>query len=223
LRATLGFLEKLTLSPSEMRPEDVVALRSEGLDDQMIADAIYVCVGFNIINRIADALGFKVPPPKVFTTAAKFLLVFGYQMLSGVHLGSIGKRFPRRDYAGQLNDDSAPVRHGLVADPYAEQLERLKDAVLRGPGVLDPELRKAACEAGEMSGAMGSYVKKVVRHAHEVTDEDIAGLRQSGWSEDEIFEITVSAALGAGLVRLEAGLAALCNKYSPAVPELARV
>jgi alkylhydroperoxidase/carboxymuconolactone decarboxylase family protein YurZ len=41
------------------------------------------------------------------------------------------------------------------------------------------------------------------------TDEDIAGLHQAGYSEDEIFEITLSAALGAGLARLERGFAAL--------------
>lgn len=201
----------------------MAALRSEGVDDQSITDAIYVCAGFNIITRIAEAFGFKVPPTKVFTAGAKFLRIFGYQRLSGIHLGSISNRFPRQVYGDQLKDDSAPIRYGFAADPYAGKLERLKDAVLYGPGVVDPELRRVACAAGEIPGAMGSYVKKVVQRAYEVTEEDIAGLRQSGWSEDEIFEITVSAALGAGLVRIESGLAALCSKYSPVMPELARV
>jgi hypothetical protein len=34
-------------------------------------------------------------------------------------------------------------------------------------------------------------------------------LRRAGYSEDAIFEITVSAALGAGMIRLERGLAAM--------------
>jgi len=213
-------LEKLTLAPAEIRPADTAALRSEGLEDQRIVDAIYVCVGFNIINRIADALGFEVPQPKVFTRAAKFLLIFGYQILSGIHLGSVRNRIPLQVYA---KHDIAPINYGLVADPYGGMLERLKYAVLYGPGDLDLALRKVACAAGDVPGALGSYVKKVVQDAHGVTDEDIEGLRLSGWSDDEIFEITVSAALGAGLVRLESGLSALCNKYLLVAPELVRV
>jgi alkylhydroperoxidase family enzyme len=134
----------------------------------------------------------------------------------------MGGPFPNQAYADQPRDDRRPARDGFAGDPYAGKLERLKDAVLYGPGDLDPALRRVACAAGEIPGAMGA-VEKVVQRAHEVTDEDVAGLRQSGWSEDEIFEITVSAALGAGLVRLEARLAALRHKGSPVVPELARV
>jgi len=42
-----------------------------------------------------------------------------------------------------------------------------------------------------------------------VTDADIEGLLRAGFSEDEIFEVTASAALGAALARLERGLAVL--------------
>jgi hypothetical protein len=37
----------------------------------------------------------------------------------------------------------------------------------------------------------------------------VASLRRAGYSEDAIFEITSSAALGAALGRLERGMAAL--------------
>jgi hypothetical protein len=53
------------------------------------------------------------------------------------------------------------------------------------------------------------YVEKVVRFAYKVTDDDIQALLRDGYAEDVVFEITVSAALGAGLGRLETGLAAL--------------
>ena len=46
-------------------------------------------------------------------------------------------------------------------------------------------------------------------HAYRVTDADIQSLKDAGYSEDEIFEHTVSAAVAAGFTRLEAGLAAL--------------
>lgn len=66
----LGFLEKLTLHPGDIEPEDVIPLRTVGLSDAAIEDAIYVCVYFNIIDRMADSLGFAVPPPEVFAAGA---------------------------------------------------------------------------------------------------------------------------------------------------------
>ena len=214
MRATLGFLEKLTLSPKEIWPEDVAVLRVEGLADAAIRDAIYVCVGFNIINRIADALDFSVPPPKVFVSGAKFLLIFGYQMLSGAQLVRIGRRRAVRTRHDQMKNTNALVTSEGLADPYISKLKRLEEAVIFGPGTLDPAVRRAASVADEIPGVPGSYVNKVWQRAHEIASEDIAALRQIGYSEDQVFELTVSAALGAGLLRLEAALSALGYEHS---------
>jgi alkylhydroperoxidase family enzyme len=54
-----------------------------------------------------------------------------------------------------------------------------------------------------------SYLGKVRLHAYKVTDGDVQALKDAGYSEDEIFEQTVSTAVAAGLERLEAGLGAL--------------
>jgi hypothetical protein len=51
--------------------------------------------------------------------------------------------------------------------------------------------------------------EKVARHAYRITDEDVGALRSNGYSEDAIFEVTLAAAIGAGLARMERGLAAL--------------
>jgi alkylhydroperoxidase family enzyme len=51
-------------------------------------------------------------------------------------------------------------------------------------------------------------VDKIHRHAYRVTDEDIASL-QAKYGDDQMFEIVVSAALGASRQRLLAGLEAL--------------
>ena len=53
------------------------------------------------------------------------------------------------------------------------------------------------------------YLEKVRLHAYKVTDADVEALKAAGFSEDEIFEQTVSAAVAAGLERLDAGLATL--------------
>jgi hypothetical protein len=42
-----------------------------------------------------------------------------------------------------------------------------------------------------------------------VTDADVAALQRDGHSDDALFEITVAAAVGAALLRLERGMEAL--------------
>jgi alkylhydroperoxidase family enzyme len=94
-------------------------------------------------------------------------------------------------------------------DPYAELLQQLAQAVLSGPGRLAREVRQAAASSGAVPAELESYVQKVAQHAYRVTDADVAALRQAGYTEDQLFELTVSVALGAGLARLKAGQAAL--------------
>ncbi len=55
----------------------------------------------------------------------------------------------------------------------------------------------------------GTYAEKVRDHSYRITDADIAALKAAGRSEEEIFEITISVATGAGLHRLDAGLRAV--------------
>jgi alkylhydroperoxidase family enzyme len=70
-------------------------------------------------------------------------------------------------------------------------------------------LRQAAQPDREAPPEFAPYLEKVRSNAYKVTDEDIQKLRDSGYSEDVIFEQTVSVAVAAGLKRLEAGLGAL--------------
>lgn len=56
---------------------------------------------------------------------------------------------------------------------------------------------------------LAPYLEKVRRHAYKVTDNDVEELKSAGFTEDEIFEHTVSVSTAAGLDRLDAGLATL--------------
>jgi alkylhydroperoxidase family enzyme len=78
LRVMLGFLEKVTLTPGEVGPDDIAPLRAAGVTDQAIEDALYVCAYFNLIDRLADSFGFFVPPAEVIEQRAAFLLEHGY-------------------------------------------------------------------------------------------------------------------------------------------------
>jgi alkylhydroperoxidase family enzyme len=80
VRATLGFLEKLTLSPESVSAADVRPLRALGLSDSAIEDAIHVCVLFNIYDRLADAFDFDIPDKQGFEIGAATLLKRGYAM-----------------------------------------------------------------------------------------------------------------------------------------------
>ena len=204
MRATLGLLEKMTLAPAEVSGEDLVELRAAGLSDRAILDAAYVCMGFNVITRIANALGFKVPPDEVFSRASRYLTLFGYNILSGFWARGIYQQL----VALLLVNKSAGVGRGAF-DPYEKKLTLLRRSVLSESGSLDPEVRRAICDGLEVPEPLGAYVRKVVEHAHTVGDEDIAGLHRAGYTDDQIFEATVSAALGAGLYRLGRILLAL--------------
>lgn len=95
------------------------------------------------------------------------------------------------------------------ADPFAALMEELRAAVLDGPGTVEPRLRRMVAEGRDLPSALTTLVEKISKHAYRVTDEDIAALRDLGYSDDQIFEITISAALGASLKRLDAGFRAL--------------
>lgn len=80
LRATLGFLEKLTLRPSELSRADADAVRAAGVTDDALIDAIHVCALFNMIVRLADALGWDVPSDEAFGARAEAMLEGGYAL-----------------------------------------------------------------------------------------------------------------------------------------------
>jgi alkylhydroperoxidase family enzyme len=69
-------------------------------------------------------------------------------------------------------------------------------------------VRNAAANGNGVPADLQSLIDKIHRHAYKVTDEDIARL-QPKYGDDQMFEIVVSAALGASRNRLLAGLEAL--------------
>lgn len=73
VRAALGFLEKLTLSPKDLNAEDIKPLRAAGVRDSAVVDVLYVGVLFSVANRIADALDFELQSPEELLRAAELL------------------------------------------------------------------------------------------------------------------------------------------------------
>jgi alkylhydroperoxidase family enzyme len=82
VRATLGFLEKVTLTPEEVSPEDILPMSAVGLNDQAIQEALYVCFMFNMIDRLADAFDFHLPSAKGYQQGGQILYRLGYGISS---------------------------------------------------------------------------------------------------------------------------------------------
>lgn len=82
LRATLAFLEKLTLRPDELDRADADAARAAGVSDQALRDAATVCALFSMIVRLADSLGWDVPSPDRLAARAPAMLDGGYVLTS---------------------------------------------------------------------------------------------------------------------------------------------
>ena len=79
-RAMLAFLEKMTLAPETLTVADADAVRTAGVDDEAIRQAIYIGWWFNVANRTADAYGLEAPSAQFLPGAVRFLSAFGYRM-----------------------------------------------------------------------------------------------------------------------------------------------
>lgn len=89
------------------------------------------------------------------------------------------------------------------------------ERVLRGPGSAPSAARQAAFDNRGVDNRAAALVDKVSRRAWTVTNEDVAATKRAGVSEDEIFELTVAAALGQATRQLDAALAVLDTAVVP--------
>lgn len=97
----------------------------------------------------------------------------------------------------------------MKPDSHAERFAALRRAVLESPGVTGTEMRKVAAEGGHLDEPLSAYLTKVREESFRVTDRDMEDLKSAGLNEDEIFELTIAAALGSAARRLDAGLKAM--------------
>ncbi len=83
--------------------------------------------------------------------------------------------------------------------------------VLEGDGRASRADRRAAFENAGLAEPLRSLIDKVARQPTRVTDEDVAAVRSSGLSEDQIFELVVCAAIGQATRQYETALDALAE------------
>lgn len=97
---------------------------------------------------------------------------------------------------------------------WPQAIRRVLDAVLGPRGESLREERRALHDfardaAGvktddfEIPTALASYIEKLTHSPYKVIERDLNALRDAGYSEDQIFELTLAGALGAAAGRYE--------------------
>jgi hypothetical protein len=88
LRATLGFLEKLSLRPDELRAQDAEDVLGAGVSEGALIDAIHIAALFNMIVRLADSFDWYVPLDQELAAGAKARLGSSYALLTANDVGT---------------------------------------------------------------------------------------------------------------------------------------
>lgn len=89
--------------------------------------------------------------------------------------------------------------------------QALQDRILRGAGRTSPDQRVRAFNNAGLPEPLHTLLRKVATQPTRVTDADLAAAKASGYTEDQIFELVICAAVGQSARQYEAGLAALAD------------
>ena len=95
----------------------------------------------------------------------------------------------------------------------------LVDRVLNGEGRAAQEQRARAFNNDGLSPPLDTLIGKVAMRPAQVTEADFAAAKASGFSEDQLFELVVCAAVGKSARLYEAGLAALAEATAKGWPD----
>jgi alkylhydroperoxidase/carboxymuconolactone decarboxylase family protein YurZ len=91
---------------------------------------------------------------------------------------------------------------------------RLLNRILQGPGQAPAHQRAHAFDNAKLPEALRPLLDKVATQCAQVTDADFAAAMEAGFTEDQLFELVICAAVGESTRQYEAGLAALAEATS---------
>lgn len=80
LAAVLRLLETVTRTPDGVGSDDVERVRSAGVPDDAIVDALHVNLIFNVANRLANAFGWAWDSDAHVRTGARAIHAFRYKL-----------------------------------------------------------------------------------------------------------------------------------------------
>ena len=85
----------------------------------------------------------------------------------------------------------------------------LVERILTGDGRASTEQRARAFAGDGLSPPLDTLISKVATRPTQVTEADFAAAKAAGFSEDQLFELVICAAVGQSTRLYDAGLAAL--------------
>jgi hypothetical protein len=100
---------------------------------------------------------------------------------------------------------------GVPDDKKRAAHRALVDRVLNGEGRASAQQRVRAFDNDGLSPPLDALIGKVATRPAQVTEADFAAAKASGFSEDQLFELVICAAVGQSARLDEAGLAALAE------------
>jgi len=92
-----------------------------------------------------------------------------------------------------------------IADARRALIRQILDGDAEAPRVQ----RQGAFENAGLPQPIGTLLEKVARCAHRVSDADVRNALAAGFSEDQVFELAVCAAVGQANRQYDAAMAAL--------------
>ena len=87
----------------------------------------------------------------------------------------------------------------------------IEQRILTGPGMAPPELRAKAFADSDLPEPLARLLDSVARRSFQVTDADFAAVVAAGFTEDQLFELVICAAVGESSRLYKAGMAALAE------------
>ncbi|MBO0775944.1 MAG: hypothetical protein J2P34_06475 [Actinobacteria bacterium] len=99
----------------------------------------------------------------------------------------------------------------LTEDSKRAAYRALENRILNGEGRASPEQRARAFGNAGLTEPLVALLGKVATRPAQVTDTDFAAARAAGFSDDELFELVICAAVGQSARLYDAGLAALAD------------
>ena len=87
----------------------------------------------------------------------------------------------------------------------------IEQRILAGQGTAPAELRANAFEDRNLPEPLAGLLDKVAKRSFQVSDADVNAALAAGFSEDQIFELVICAAVGESSRLYGAGLAALAE------------
>jgi alkylhydroperoxidase family enzyme len=127
-------------------------------------------------------------------------------------MGSTFTSLPAEHHAQRaVNGQQEVYRAVLTEDKKRAAYRALEDRILNGPGTATPDQRARAFSNAGLSQPLAGLVGKVATRPAQVTEADFAAARAAGFSEDQLFELVICAAVGQSARLYDAGLAALAG------------